>query len=469
MTANFWGLNIQPQKLQDRPRLIEYYHVTQAKAAVVLGDVQLARDIKAVAPGSIVMVRFYKPDGDYYKGSPEQFLKVCDDNHLDDNLWAYVDNEAGINQDWHLRLIAANLKRATPRKLVICNLSVGTPARPNTYIEDIWKENAELLRALNRYRDWLILGLHEYFNCVPTSGFIGGWPDHAGVAPGQLGGENFVPFENWPPLSRAQALTKFHCGRFEFLNRACQQLDINPPRIVLTEHGQDDVSDIKQWVEKTVGQNIRGWQTLKDWWRHTYGWEPDRVYYEMLWYLRQSVYLATNVEAACLYVYGNNGDPTWLQFNLEGSGVTERIQANSVTPIPKLPEFPATFALRAITATLSATTPKLIIRAVPAQSGDKVGLLTNEGTPGRYIPLEALKSTETVYETISGVTGAWLPCEVNGVQGWVFGGYLRVKELENLPDPTPPPMDLTTAYNLAWNIRTQADELLKILSQGKVS
>lgn len=471
--TSFWGLNIEAAKLQNRAATIEYYRVVQPTWGLVLDDVQLARDIKAASPSTHVIVRLFRPDGYWYTQTPEDYLKFMDDSHVDDDLWCYVENEAGLNVAWNLRLVQANMRRANPRHLVICNLSVGTPARKDTFIEDLWKEATPLLIELNTHRDWLVLGLHEYFNCVPTSGFIGGWPDNAGVEPGKPDGRDLVTFTNWPGRSEARTLSKFHCGRFDFLNRACEQLNIQPPRIVLTEHGQDDVSDIKAWVEKTVGQNIRGFKTLADWWQKTYGWTLDRAYYEILMYLYNAVYSGTNVEGACIYCHGNNGDPQWLPFNVEGSGLVERLQAAVVPPIPvqppKLPDFPADFDQRAIDATLLSVPPRLIVRSQPGMSSDRLETITNEGMAGRYIPQLALKPSEIVYESVSGVTGAWLPVLVNKQRGWVFGGYLRVKELENPPEPKIPEVDLVTAYNLAWNMKHQAEQLLSILSQGKVN
>lgn len=460
-TSSFWAFNTQAARLQDRAALIEYYRINKPTWGLVMGDVQLARDIKAASPITHVIVRIYKPDGFWYDNkSPEDYLKFMDEEHVDDNLWCYVENEAGINPAWNKRLVEANLKRSVPRKLVICNLSVGTPARPNSYIEDLWKEAEPLLKLLNVYREWLVLGLHEYFNCVPTSGFIGGWPDHAGVAPGQPGGRDLVTYSKWPLRAEAQTLSKFHCGRFEFLNNACKQLGIPPPRIVLTEHGQDDVSDIKAWVEKTVGQNIRGFRTLRDWWFQHFGWTLDRAYYEMLVYLRNSVYAGTNVEGALIYCYGNNGDPVWLPFNVEGSGLVEWLQEPDAPEAPTLPAFPPDFDARKVSVSLTSATTRTYIREFPSTTSLALGSIPSEATLGWYIPTKDVRPEEAVVERINGITATWLPVEVNGVKGWIFGGAVVISKPAQPPQPV---LDVETVYNQFSNIRVLCDEALKNL------
>lgn len=465
--ANFWGLYGMPQQAFNREQFIEYHRVTQPVWTLVMGDVQLARDTKAASLATNVIVRLYMPDGFWYSQKAEDYLKFMDDNHVDDNLWCFVENEAGINPGWHLKLVTANLKRATPRKLVIGNLSVGTPSRKGWRIEDLWHEADPLLRALDNYRDWLVLGLHEYFNCVPTSGFIGGWPDNAGVDPGKPGGRDLVTFANWPGRAEAQTLTKFHCGRFEFLNRACQELGIKPPRIVLTEHGQDDVSDIKQWVERTVGQGIRGFRTLEAWMQKRFGWTLERGYYEMLAYLRQNVYLGTNVEGAILYTYGNNEDPLWLPFNTNGSGLIERIVTNN-TPLPVdpvYPPFPADFDRRAVFVHLSAVSVRTYFRKNPSAKSGQVGDINVTGSDGWYISGSGLREDELVQETINGVEGTWLPVRIKGIIGWIFSGFVVVTNAEAATDPvTRPPMpDPDVMYNYFANIRDLSNEALKLI------
>lgn len=335
----FCGFNTHAQGVKNPQALIEWHKVNQPSWALVMDGVQLARDIKLATPLTQVIVRQYMPDGFWYTQRPEDFLAFTDKEQIDHNLWVYVDNEAGINQDWNMRLIQANVKREHPRRLVLCNLSVGS------WSVEQWEQSVELLKLADQYRDFVVLGVHEYFNVVSTSGFIGGYPDNAGAQPNLASlpnstGRNLVPYAYWPTLLEAQSITKFHCGRFQFINQACAKHGIKIPRIVLTEHGQDDVSDIKAWVEKSVGSGIRGFKTLQDFWKKAYpDWSLGQTYFNMLRYLRNNVYYQSNVEGALLYCYGHI-DKQWEGFDVEGSEVVDLLTSDPASPIRPLTETP---------------------------------------------------------------------------------------------------------------------------------
>jgi hypothetical protein len=133
------------------------------------------------------------------------------------------------------------------------------------------------------YRSSVILGLHEYACVVATSGFIGGYPNNAGVAPGDATkkGIDLCLVSNWPK-STALTTTMFHAGRFKFITAFCRMNGINPPRMILTEHGFDDVSDVKPWAE-TLPQtppyyNSRGFKSLVNAWSFLFPqWRGDRA------------------------------------------------------------------------------------------------------------------------------------------------------------------------------------------------
>lgn len=328
----FSGVNIHGQGVKNRPSLIEWHRVNQPSWALVMDDLSLAREIKAVTPNTQVIVRQYMPDGFWYAQSPEEFLAFTDREGVDSNLWVYVENEAGLNVDWNVRLIQLNAKREHPRKLVILNLSVGS------WSVQQWISAAQLLQLCDQYRDMVVIGLHEYWNVVPTSGLIGGYPDNAGAQPNLMAqpgtsGRNLIPAANWPVRPEVLSMTKFHCGRFEFINQACQQVGLKPPRLVLTEHGQDDVRDIEQWVGHSVGIGIRGYKTLQDYWHKTYPeWTLGKTYYEMHKYLRNQMYAGSNVEGALFYCCGHI-DPKWEGFDIEGSELMSLLTADTFSPI----------------------------------------------------------------------------------------------------------------------------------------
>jgi hypothetical protein len=238
------------------------------------------------------------------------------------NVWRYCCNESGFNDTtltWINEVIEINAKHPQPLKLVIGNWSAGTPNK-----ED-WKrpQAIKFLRYLNQYREWLVCGLHDYFAAVPTSGMYGGYPSNANIAssptdaPGSKG-LNLIPMDKWPKDTRG--ITLFHCGRWRFMLQVCDELSIPYPRIVITEHGCDDLGDIKSWLEtleKTNGQGIRGWRTLERQWATWYGDGIDATYYHMLTYLDAAVYAGSPVEAQLIFCWGDSGG--WPNFRVDNA------------------------------------------------------------------------------------------------------------------------------------------------------
>jgi hypothetical protein len=170
-----------------------------------------------------------------------------------------------------------------------------------------------MLELLDQHRDLFVLGLHEYAAGVITSGLVGGAPDDPRHP-------NFVPVEKWP--HDVGPLTMFHCGRFHFLLDYCRKVGLRPPRIILTEHGFDDVSDIKPWLNglrvRGPYMNIRGWKSLQDQWSDWYGgrgWSAQRAMFEQLAWADRTIYRPTPVEAQCIFCWGHTS-AEWEQFDV---------------------------------------------------------------------------------------------------------------------------------------------------------
>lgn len=297
--------NIHAQFVQDTPRLKAHLQAIQPVSVLVMDGLGLAQELKALLPDCIVIHRVYPDDDIHNRMSPADWMNQRAPQAAG-GIWQYTTNEAGFSQnliDWHIELCNLAIPRRVP--LVIGNMSVGTPAP-----ED-WSAGKPLFDLMNAHRDLFILGLHEYACGVITSGFLGGYPDNAGVPPGQPGGMNLIPSANWPYAEEMAALPYYHCGRFKFLVQYCQSVNIPVPRIILTEHGMDDVSDIKPWAQTLIQTppytSIRGWRSCENQWKAWYqaqGWTPQRAYFEMLKYADQTIYQGSPVEAQLLFCWG---------------------------------------------------------------------------------------------------------------------------------------------------------------------
>jgi len=309
--------NIHAQVVPDRNRLLKHLEKIKPAAVLVMDGLGLCQEIKAMLPETTVISRIFPDEDIQNRTTPEQWF----DKHAPETeggIFAYTSNEAGFSRnliEWHLRLMEMAIKQRVP--LVVGNMSVGTPA------PEEWAAGKRLLELLDQHRDLFILGLHEYACGVITSGFLGGYPDNAGVAPGSGGkGRNLIAPESWPTRAEAAPMTMFHCGRFKFLVKYCQSVGIRPPRIILTEHGFDDVSDIKPWsstLKMTAPYtSIRGWKSAQDQWRAWYesrGWSPQRAMFEQITYADRAIYQGSPVEAQLIFCWGHSSD-MWDQFDV---------------------------------------------------------------------------------------------------------------------------------------------------------
>lgn len=388
--------NIHAQFVTDTPKLMKHLVAIRPAAVLVMDGLGLAREIKAKLPDTLVISRIYPDEDMQNRMSPEDWLKQRGPE-TEGGIYAYTTNEAGFSKnliDWHIRLLELAIKIRTP--LVIGNMSVGTPAP-----ED-WAAGRKLLELLDQHRDLFILGLHEYACGVITSGFLGGYPDNAGVDPSiptNAGkGKNLIPSANWPTQFDAAQMTLFHCGRFKFLVRYCQTIGLPPPRILLTEHGFDDVSDIKAWSDRLQMTppftSIRGWKSVQNQWRKWYdaqGWSPQRAMFEQLAYADRTIYQGSAVEAQLLYCWAGRPGYKWDQFDLSGAdefqGWLEKASSAPVTiapaPVVINPPIPLDRGEEVIVPIIAPGAP-WVLRAEPSLSGAVVGYLKDGETVKLY-------------------------------------------------------------------------------------
>ena len=335
------SINIHGQAISSgqESHLMEWLQELDPTSVLVMDNEALARRILRTFPQCIVIHRNYgvtKGDDDVYRRvSPQQWMDLRA-KEADTGLYLYTTNEPGFDRDvitWHVALMEEAVKRNV--RLVVGNWSVGTPQA------EAWGIARRLLDAINAHPDQFILGLHEYGAGVMTSGLYGGYPDNAGVQPGTPGGYNLVPPENWP--KDASKITRFHCGRFKFLLQYCEQAGIRPPRIIVTEHGMDDMSDIGGWLSKLkVKQgypNIRGYKTLEPQWADWYGrlgWSMERAYFEQLKWADKVIYQGSPVIGQLIYCYGHV-DAKWEQFDIQYAAELQALladYADTMKPAP---------------------------------------------------------------------------------------------------------------------------------------
>lgn len=339
--------NIHAQVVPDRNRLLKHLEKVKPAAVLVMDGLGLCKEIKAMLPETTVISRIFPDEDIQNRDTPENWFEHRAP-HAEGGIYQYTSNEAGFSPhliEWHERLLEMAIKHRVP--LVIGNMSVGTPAP-----ED-WPAGKHLLQLLDQHRDLFIMGLHEYACGVITSGFLGGHPDNAGVAPHLVGqGRSLIQADQWPRREEAASMTMFHCGRFKFLINYCQSVGIKPPRIILTEHGFDDVSDIKSWsgaLKMTPPYtSIRGWKSAQDQWRDWYqaqGWSPQRALFEQLAYADRNLYQGSPVEAQLLFCWGHSSD-MWDQFDLANADEFQALledyaqQAHVTTPAAAIASAP---------------------------------------------------------------------------------------------------------------------------------
>jgi len=336
------SLNIHAQVVKDNNRLMSHLKALDPTTVLVLDGKGLGRDIKQVLPDCKVIIREFGSEGDdtiHLQMSPEEFLKQRAHLAEGQQYYLYTSNEPGYDTkiiDWHVRLMELAAKERVP--LVVGNFAVGIP-RP----ED-WPLARRMLELLDQHRDLFVLGLHEYGCGVMTSGLVGGAPDDPAHP-------NYIIPDNWP--TSVQGITQFHCGRFNFLIQYCNSVGIRPPRVILTEHGMDDLSDIKFWSSQLKVRsgylNVRGWKSLTDQWAEWYGgrgWSPERAYFEQLKWVDEVVYRNSIVEGQCIFSWGHSSN-MWEQFDIaeafELQSLLEQYAQGIIPSAAPTPSVPADF------------------------------------------------------------------------------------------------------------------------------
>ena len=428
------SLNIHGQNVPDEGYLLDVLRKLNPVAVLVMDNLDLAKRIHSALPDTMTIYRHWgadSDDNDALQYSPEAWVKERAAKADGLPLWMYTTNEPVFDAhtiQWHERVIELAAKQGL--RIVVGNWGVGKPAD----VDNAWNMADKLLRLLDAHRDTAVLSLHEYACGVITSGFIGGTPEERGL---------IMP-DTWPEdTTKIGAL--WHCGRFRFLERYCKAQGITPPRIILTEHGFDDVSDIKHWTEtlkKTPvagnpGGNVRGWRTLATQWGEWFpDWTPEQAYFEQLKYIDQSVYQDSSVEAQLIFSWGHSS-PIWYQFDIAEArtlhnlliGYASVVDVPPPAPLPDPPtvvvDVPAHPGLPTTVTNTSDGTR--ILRAKPLLSGAYLRVIK---------PGEAFAAYVDTVEVADNHRWTWVT--VAGVSGWTADITEWTNGQTTPPDDAPP-------------------------------
>lgn len=424
---------------------------------LIMDNLGMVRDYRRQFPSTNIIARNWAlTQGDenvYSRLTPAQWL---DDRlpEAGEGIYLYTGNEGGIQARWHIDLMKLIVARGlTQVRLVLCNCAVGTPSAIDEWTQPVMREFFQLLYE---HRDQFVLGLHEYFSGIAPSGFIGGYPDGTWSDGRSNLHPNYENRQNWP-LDASDIGMLWHCGRFRVVNNAATGFGFLPPRIIITEHGADDLSDMRPWAQKfplTDGySNHRGWKSLGALWaRLLPGRSLQQAFFENVRYLQTALYSHfPNVEAQLVFNWTASAD--WKQFDLseadEFHGLLEA-DVQKQQPAAVLPAFPADFDARAKQYMVRATDGATTVRASPSKNASLLTTIAPTPSMIQLIDATDLRPDERVQDTIGDRLGVWLPVMIGSIRGWSFNGYLDVQ-----PVILAPPSEMPTLVK--WSIAMTAD------------
>lgn len=407
------------QHIHDRQALEAHLAAVQPPWLLVLDNPAYALTLARQLPRTQVIVRSWPDDDPLARWPDAQAFADAWGRELQDapeNVWVYTNNESGISQ----RLVAWWLAvlRETRFKLVLGNMSVGTPEPQDWKREDV----RALLRALDQERDRAVLGLHEYAHGVITSGMTTDPQD--AVAP-----------DAWPKTPGG--VRGWHCGRWRFLETVCAELGIRTPRIVITEHGMDDLHDQPTWRAQLLtwngGQPVRGWKTAErvwaQWWPQ---WTAEQAYAEQLIYADLFVYRPP-VEAQLVFLWGAH--PHWQAFDISGAARLHDLLLAHARMTPSSPDTSSASPAPPKAGVYRLTFPfqRLNVRAAPRQSGALIGSMTS-GARVTVLPEPAVQADGYTWIQVYTTFGMGWIALVDGVT--LTPGHRETQELYPAPKAT---------------------------------
>jgi len=430
--------NIHGQFVKDEPRLLNIVQAQRPRWALVMDNAGMATRIADRSSVTNVIHRTYRDDGFWTGRNPDEWLAFHRAAYGDTRLWHYTDNEVGIQAEWHIEAIKKNAATARPLRMVICNTSTGSPGW------DEWQtpKAQELLDLVAQYRDWCVLGVHEYFMGVPTTGLQGFIAE--------------TDVSKWPAV-RNNAIPDYHVGRW----RRIQKSGV---RVVVTEYGSDSLADLHARWMKIEG----GWKPAAEHWKR---WYPtltvEQAYYMALWYGWHIAYANSQVEGALIFSYGSNPQSAgtakdWTRYDVEPLGALHNLIAANAVPVglermqaPTQP--PPVEPPKPVDPPFQERTVRLVI---PGSGG-----LNFRASPvtGNVLAILRTGNEVTLFgrQYINEVM--WYQARLGNTAGW-FAGKINAGDITFTEPPAPPVEPELATYEIVYTVRGVTPEFAKVLT-----
>ena len=378
------GFGQNYQKVDDWDALERFYKAAKVKGSLFYADKVSFAHLNRLYddnPETLIVLRNW-PDAD-------QHLTMTPDQWLNKYGWQSYGGKfivgASNESNWDGKLLRWTLELC--QKVVALNGAVrvcGINLNSGHNGTEQWAEAHEILKLACMYPRLIYIGLHEYAGGVITSGFVGGNPD--GTVTNDRG--QFIKHEglkdltveaNWPDRATAVGTTMWHCGRFKFLQKYCEDSFQSWPSVILTEHGFDSLSDIGPWLNALPRdtQSVNGFKTLRQYWQRIFpGMSIEDAYWKQLVYADQNIYKDSCVLVQIIFSRGFN--PDWVNYEV-GPWMDDRILAYNTkleTPVTTINDGQSYTVIVPNNAKLNirpeANTTKAPIGSVPSGSVVKV-------------------------------------------------------------------------------------------------
>lgn len=264
-------------------------------------------------PQTLITIRNWPDTDQHLKMTPDEWIQRYASQSQGKFLIG-ASNECEWTPDflaWTLELCQKTVALKGALRIVIINLNSGH----NTPVE--WAQAREILKLACDNPDWIYIGLHEYAGGLITSGFVGG--DPTGIYQGQRVHSDFTNPSFWPEYDQLQTMTRWHMGRFKFLEDYCLQEFKKLPNVILTEFGFDFLGDITTWLDTLPRSTLHvdGWTTLSQYWKKIWpNLSTEDAMKLQFAYIDENIYAGSCVKVKYIYTYGPN--PDWTRWRVDG-------------------------------------------------------------------------------------------------------------------------------------------------------